>query len=441
MFKPAFFDFYLQNFDLALFCLFVSYFTTYIVIRKLIYSIYDPMFFFFLLSGAGYSVVLLLWLKGEIGDFYWFSFLTTQFLFFAFWHISAGSNKQIKKEVTFHIDRVSKVFYYLSVLLFVVCQLLAYKVTGIPLFMDSRLDAFSGGGGVGILDRFIFVSGIVSYTFAFFRVIKSTRVNIYAKVVDWFVLAFMLLTKVLSGSKAGVLDLVFFGALTLIYLRGAGGDLSLEKKINKYFIFLLLIGIPVGIFIYAVQASTGNSDSVTDGGFISFLGKFLFRFVNTGDIFYLSWVNNYIDHISSENGFTALFADFLGSSRLLDRSELPMHLGFAVFLEHTSTPNTIGPNARFNVFGLHYFGFFGAMVFSICCGGVCGFIRGRLRNLLPKNTSSLMLYVVLAYSATFIEQDPNSMFMKYLWNVILYYSSVFSLSYLIAFVAESKPKR
>ncbi|MGE6133690.1 oligosaccharide repeat unit polymerase [Aeromonas salmonicida] len=434
MFKTDFLFFYIENIQLALGCLFASLLITYLIIRKLIYSVFDPMFFFFLLSGSGYSVVLLLYFKDKISGFYFFSFLLTQFLFFLSWYLSASFINDRNDKSAIKIDSTSILFYYVSLVLFISCQLLVYKLIGIPLLMDSRLDAFSGGGGIGTLDRIIFVSGIVSYAFAFFRMSMKIKRNIIEKLVDLLVIVFMLLSKSLSGSKAGVLDLVFFAALTIIFLRSTVSDLSVEKRINKIFLLAILISLPMGMLTYIIQMSNSSEDA---GDILSLLAKFMFRFVNTGDIYYLSWVNDYISRVSSENGMVALFSDFLGSTRLIDRTQLPEHLGFAVFLEHTTTPNTIGPNARFNVFSMHYFGLIGSILFAIICGMVCGFIRGRLRYIFPKSTSSLMLYVVLAYSATFIEQDPNSMFLKYVWNIILYYSTVYLLCYLLS--AAAKP--
>ncbi|AYO21203.1 glycosyltransferase [Vibrio owensii] len=149
-------------------------------------------------------------------------------------------------------------------------------------------------------------------------------------------------------------------------------------------------------------------------------------------IFYLAWVDDYLRYIPNKDGFFALFSDVLGASRLVPREDLPQNLGFSVMLAHTTTDNTIGPNARFNVFGLHYFGVAGLFVYSLVLGIIVGLLRNKLRYKLPFTLSGLMLYTLFAYIALYVEQDFNSMAMKYFLNFAVFCILIFPFTYLIS---------
>src|SRR5690606_7714883 len=58
--------------------------------------------------------------------------------------------------------------YYFFCFITIFCHLLTYKLRGIPLFMDSRLEAFIGGTGIGIFSRIMDVSILCSILCYFF---------------------------------------------------------------------------------------------------------------------------------------------------------------------------------------------------------------------------------------------------------------------------------
>jgi hypothetical protein len=426
MFKTDFTIFYFANIELAVLCLFISFLFFGVLIYRQIYSVFDPAFFFFLLSASGYSVVFLLWMKDEISSYYFYNFLVSQILFYLGWNFFKprwGNLSQVDSFIK--IDLFSVVLFWVSLIFFFVIQLFVYKLQGLPIFMASRLDAFSAGGGIGTLDRFLFVSSIFCFTFSIFRILHTKKL----RVIDISVVVFFLFTKLVSGSKLGVLDGVFLIGLVSIFVSRWSYFRNKEKRINKFLIFCIVFSFPAALIVTYIQQNVSSEESL---GFLVLLLKLLLRFVNTGDIFYLSWVDNYVGRIPNDQAFFALFADSLGSLRLVPRSELPQHLGFAVMLEHTKTDNTIGPNARFNVFGLHYFGILGLYLYSLLLGCIVGFFRNKLLCLLPKNTTSLMLYVLLSYIVLFVEQDFNSMALKYLFNCFIFFILVFPLVYLIS---------
>ncbi|MEY0099048.1 O-antigen polymerase [Providencia stuartii] len=417
MFKLDFINFYYDNIVIGVICLLISFLVTYLLIRKQIYSIFEPMFFFSILGASAYSVVLLLWIKDEISNYYFIGFIITQLAFFGGWRLIKP--KKLKEQGILYIDAYAIILYYLSSFIFVITQLIVYKMMGLPMFMDSRLNAFAGGGGVGVLDRFIYVSSIIAFTFSSYRLLFIKNYSTLAKYFDILIFLFFCFTKLVSGSKLGILDCVFIIGLLLVYSRRIIGINIIEKKIKKKLYVLIIISIPLSFITIYIQSLTNQNTDI--------FSSLLLRFVNTGDIYYLSWVKNYINNIPNNDGGLALFSDFIRTFRLLPKEELPQHLGLSVFLFHTTTDNIIGPNARVNVFGLHYFGLIGALVYSFILGVILGLIRNKLLIKSPLRMSYMIFFVLLAYSATYIEQDFNSMFLKYILNIIIYYS-IFGLS-------------
>ncbi|WP_432462975.1 hypothetical protein [Agarivorans sp. QJM3NY_33] len=424
MFKTDFAIFYAVNFESAIICLVISYLLFGLLVYRQIYSVFDPAFFFFILSASGYSVVMLLWHKEKISDYYFFCFMISQVLFYLGWNIfSPRWKKQINRKI--RIDSFSIVLYYISSTLFILLQSYVYKIMGFPIFMDSRLDAFSSGGGIGILDRIIFVSSIFSFSFAAFRLVYLKGWRFF----DVIILIFFMFTKIVSGSKLSVLEAVFLIGLILMFHSRSVMNKSIEVRVQGKLYFFVLLSIPIALVVTYIQQSSMSEQPLGVGILI---GKLLLRFVNTGDIFYLAWVDDYLRYIPDRAGFFALFSDSLGAARLVPRSDLPQHLGFSVMLAHTSTENTIGPNARFNVFGLHYFGVLGLFIYSLILGVLVGYLRNRVRYRLPFTTSSLMLYTLLAYIALYIEQDFSSMALKYFLNLAIFSFLLFPFVYLVS---------
>lgn len=65
-----------------------------------------------------------------------------------------------------------------------------------------------------------------------------------------------------------------------------------------------------------------------------------------------------------------------------------------------------GPNARHNVFGLIYYGFFGSIFFSYCLGVVLSFIRNKLPYILRANFFGGAIFTYLMCRGASIDTDP-----------------------------------
>lgn len=423
MSKPEFVLFYLENISVGIWLLCACLFVVFIFIRKHIYSFFDPMFFVLLMNISSHSVVLFLYYFDKISFHYFLVFMCTQILFYFGWIINKPiKNRVIENDFTF--DKFSKYLYFLATFLFITSQMSVYLVKGIPLFMEHRLDTFKGGGGFGIFGRVIFVTSTVSYCIAIFRLIYLKQKK-SIMVFDCFVVLFFISSQVLSGSKIGILFAVFNTFIVMFFSRKLVVPREKEKIFSRFMLYLALIAIPFGVFTVLIQ----NGE---DFDFGVGLTTVALRFINTGDIFYLAWVNNTVSAFSGSifDGFLSIFSDFLGALRLYPRNELPGHLGLDIMWYVNGTDSFDGPNLRHNVFGVFHFGFYGAMFYSFFLGFFVGFIRNVLYFKVPSNIVGLTFYAVMIQIALYIPQDFSSLAMSYLFSTFLVFPFLLLLSFI-----------
>lgn len=427
MSKFEFYELFIENIYIGSLILFLCIFVTLTFMRKHIYSIFDPMFFFMLLAASGYSVVFFLYHFNMISSYYFYSFLSTQIAFFFGWKLFKPITLNQVIELDFKYSAFADVLYVFSFIVFLFSQILVYYIKGIPLFATSRLETFSDGGGFGFFNRLIVVTSIVSLCICVFRLIYINR-NGFWIFFDFFVLIFFVLTQVFSGSKSGLLIIIFVAYLTMLFSQKFNFIRFKEKVAKRYFIVIVCIAIPVAFITIYIQ-NILIYDSV-DFGFI--FSGFLMRFLNTGDIYYMAWPYDFLSHIMTPSDpILALFKDILGATRIFNKDELPIHIGLKIFNEMYSNEALSGPNARHNVFGLFYFGPVISIVYSFILGLIVGFIRNFLFFKVRNDIVGLTVFVFCAYVSCFIEQDFSGMAVMYFFSFFLIYPLLILISSLI----------
>lgn len=427
------FDFYLLFTDHIFLCvsiLFVCNFFTLLLIRKHIYSIYDPMFFFTILGASSYSVVFITYYFGKISEFYVISFLLTQISFFVGWLLIKPINAiKIK---SFDINKSGLWFYIIASITHIASQLIVYYVKGIPLLSVSRLEIFTGGGGFGVFNRLIIITSVLSLSIAIFRVLYDYDRSFIGRLFDNLNILLFIIFSVLSGSKSGLLTFIFIYGLTVFFSKQFYLNRFKEDKFERLVIFIIMLSTPVALMTIYIQ----NVGVYNDVDIKFIISGLMMRFVNTGDIFFMAWGDNYINSVVKGNdALLALFKDILSATRIFDSSELPEHLGLTIFKTMYNTDVQSGPNARHNVFGLLYFGFFGAPFYSFMLGLLVGIMRNSFYRISKGSYFWMAFYVSTAYFACFIEQDFTSMAMMYIFSLLLIYPLVYLLAYILSKVS------
>lgn len=431
--KLEFAQLYEQYLSVGLSFTIITVLVVFFILRKQIYSLFDPINLLIITGGSGYSVVFFLYYMDAIDDYYFLSFIATQTAFF----IGMVSNRKIplKKiyQTTHHplpkYSGLITVIYPLSVLLFISCQLIVYKISGIPLLMSSRLEIFSGGGGFGMVNRVIQVTQMIAIAVAFYRLLFIRNTFLY-KLFDISVIIFGILVAVLSGSKAAILFLIFSLSYVAIFSHRFNVSLVVFRRINRLSFFLLMLGFCGGIITIVYQ--TGNSDLKQA---ISVLAM---RFINTGDIYYMSYPNGQIENMEQGNFFLALFKDFFGAFRIVGWDKLPVNLGLQIFWSYYNTDMVSGPNPRHNVFGLFYLGPVLSVFYSFIVGYIISYIRNKVLIKATPDFMGLILYVLLASNTIYMEQDMTYA-LGQLISITMVYLPLYVISRFMAF-ASPKPR-
>jgi oligosaccharide repeat unit polymerase len=307
--------------------------------------------------------------------------------------------------------------------LFVCFQIYSYKLVGIPLFSEgSRLGLY--GGGSGIVKRILDVTQPVLIYFLidrFFRLKKNVLIRIY----DIFILIFLIMSLFLSGSKSNFLNIVFIMFFYKFYNYKIYNNKKISKKINKY---MLVIFSAAFISALIIIILTYNVDSI----FFAFR-SLLIRIVKYGDVFIFTYPVDVLESLDFGNWFLKIFKDFLGMFRLIPWDELPASIGLKIYQYIYNTNVIRGPNARHNIFGLVYFGFFGSVIYSFVIGYIISFVRNKIYFILKKNQISGIIYMLLVQIVIGFNTDI-SLQLSQLNSILIVFIPVILVSYFIVVV-------
>ena len=402
------------------------------IFRTQVKSILDPYFLAVISSVFCFVVVFLLYFTGNIPFYLILSYSLTQLGFvlglytFSVKKLSFNDNAKI---IIPNNKGNSLIAFYFFSFIYLVSQCVIYKLKGIPLFMESRLETFASGGGTGVLGRISDVSSIFSL-YAFFLVIKIDKFRI-SEIPKYLVLGLIFVTFFLSGSKSAFLIVFTVFWCYIIFAKINGGNYQtyfklLKDNIKMIIAFSLLVVCFI-IYIQSANVDTNVATNVEDK--LNPVLALLLRFVHSGDIYWYAYPNDVYLKIPSSQWFAALFNDTLGLLRIMEWKDLPEAIGITFKNIHHPSDIPQGPNGRHNVFGLIYYGFFGSIIFSYCLGVVLSFLRNKLPYLLRNDVFGGGVFTYLMSKSAAIDSDPM-LTITYFNNIVF----IFPILYLLYLV-------
>jgi len=372
-----------------------------VLFKKMYISILDPFIYSLVFSCFGFSVVWFLYFTDSITIRYLLSYLFTQIAFWlGLFSFKTLTKKQIIKDrktiVIEHETLILQILFFTTSIIYIGLQLLSYVVIGIPLLLGSHIDIYSNSGGWGIIGHFIEVLKPISIFLLIYYLFKKNS-SYFIFIYKYTFLALVLLFFALSASKGEFMSigLIFFCFLLLNAPKYKDYFLNL-KKIE---IRLILAGLVFVFFTIIIQSRLVDDDS-------SSLGVFLFRLVAAGDTYYFSYPNANIETLNSSKPFLALFGNIFSTLRIIPHEDQPVILGVQLFRLFGETDLTAGPNARHNVFGYVYFGFYGSIAFSYLIGVTFSFLRNKLFFNFKKNVIGQIIFMLLYLQLVSLETDP-----------------------------------
>ena len=398
----VFYLLFIDNFWFNLCIVFVTIMIYLLIFKKNIYSIFDPLFFYILLSSAGNSVVFILFLSGDIPHYYLYQFLLTEasFIlgFFCFKPINLKKIHTANNFLSLRITKRIKLLYFISAVLYILSHLVIYIFKGIPLFMPSRLEAYIGG--YGFMFSIQTTTQVVVLSILSYKLLLKLRY----KLLDYIMIFLFVVFSILSGSRAVFLNIVFILFYVAYFLSIKMSYPQIMKKLNR---------ISVKFFILAVFTTSVVL------WFVKHENPFLtiaWRVIMTGDVYMMAYVNNNIEMI--EGDFLTLVLPYKVVNMLgLDHVK---NLGNQLIEIIYQAGLNIGPNARHNILGYVSFGYWGSLIFSFFIGILVGFLRNKLIKLLKLNLESLTIFVLILSPALSLPTDFAYGFFKYISELIVF---------------------
>lgn len=308
----------------------------YFVYRKYFISILDPFVFASFFSGLAVTVPFFLYSINEISFKLFLSFLFTQIFFFIGFRMFPPikmdnfRHRQTRNSDSQEIRFIKWLFIVIGITN-IVFQLVSYRLFGIPLYAESRLNIYGESGGISNLLKRILD---VTYPFHIFLTIYflySKNKSLFFKLYTNLSVILILIFSIFTGSKSAFMT---FGIAFFVYSLYAikWGDWSIFLLIKK---FLLKFTIVVFLIAILVIYLTEDSDNP-----LVFL---LFRLGQSGDVYYMAYPNEIIDKIPSTNWFIGLFASPLSLLGIISRSEIPQPMGYFIMQYHYPEVEFKGP--------------------------------------------------------------------------------------------------
>lgn len=391
-----------------------------IIYRKYYISIIDPSFLEVINSMFGFSVVLLLWFTDNMSLYYFSNYLTSQIAFWAgFIYISKrGSSLSDSMIKVTDEKNMLKCIFFISLIFYIATTILGYIVLGIPILAESRLDITANAqNGMGVLSRFSYLSIICIYCTLHFRLLKSRDRII--KIMQIATILFFCVTSILTGSKSAFLKLAFVYFCFVILNREY--DKKLYKSLKNTQLYFMCLGVLAAFFIIVIT---------TEGNIWSSISVFLLRLIGNGDVYWLGYPNGVVEDIPYKNPFVVLFQSFLGFFRIVPHADFPEPIGYTLSSFFYDKTSLTGANARHNIFGYVYFGFYGSIVFSFILGWIIGYIRNLFVNM-KKYSVTFKIIVLLLYISVFsLECDPT-LYLSYLTDILVTLPIILILSIIL----------
>jgi len=407
----------------------VTIFVYYFIFKRYIYNIIDPFVFFFIATFSFSAAdIIFLYELGYIKLYYLVQFFLTQVLFVLGYYmfkpyqkIYSNIPKKVLTKDMLSFEKI-KILFYITSSIYILSRLLVYKISGIPLLMDSRFEAFSGGGGIGIFSRLIDVVSFVA-TFILFLNIFYKKIRFLHTFTMLLLLLLFTAFNIFTGSKMAILTMIYIGFYA--YLSGNIIPLLNQKigrKIKKYLYLGIILAFFGAIMILVIQYNTQEQGKDLLNLEVKkevYLGVFT-RFIMNGDIYIMAYPNNTIEKMVKPDPFTILLSSIFYSIRLMSREDKIPELGQQLYYYHNPKSDLLmGPTTHFDIFSYFNYGYFGSLIFSFLSGLFLSFVINKSLQLFKKNLFYLTIYSLIAYTILYFPLNPIIGIGK-LFNILIF---------------------
>lgn len=360
----------------------------YIILRKKIHSIIDPIFLSFVFASFANSVPIFLYVLNQISYEKIQFFVISETVFWIGFSLFAKNKIDMcdstRKTMTF---RDTYRFFLFSIYGIVILQLLCYLIGGIPLFSESRFSS-KQIPIVALMERVMIFPKYVCWVFVYYLILNK-YIHYKKKIVAYITILILILFSALSGSKGFILSAINgFFIYQYIYI-------GKSPKIKWKYLLIVILSPLLVIPIYYRAENAGDSFMLL-----------IYRFVAAGDVYWMGFGNDVIDHINNTAlWFERVFSFILGPLGLIS-SNAKIPIGTLILNE--INPGTVGliegPNSRLPIFSWVCFGYEG-VIFSFLCGVLFAIIAYRKLCSIPHGIIGVSLIGLMYMNAISIVTD------------------------------------
>jgi hypothetical protein len=366
-----------------------------VLIRRWAVGIFDPLLLLLFANALGWAIVWFMYLRDDIATRYVASFTAAQLALYVGMEVGHRFRPRIgPPDPAPRKDPLPAFTLWISAAVHVSSTLATWVIAGVPLFRESRLGAFQGSGGFGILERLSDASALIALFSAIYLLLRQRgrwrTLPIYGFLL-WF-----LVSIGLSGSKGALLG---FGqyVLSIVFVFG-----SLRERSDHFWGGRMgkVMLVAATLFAMGVLATQQESDLGTTALAL------VYRIVSYGDVYIFAYPDATIESLKGGNALVGMFGGFLSTFRLFPQELLQTNIGYQLTgIVFPDLDLLVGPNPQHPVFGYHYFGAFG-FVFSFVLGVVTmaahsAFYFRRHRTFVTGLLAFLVYFALIGISADF----------------------------------------
>ena len=379
-------------------------------------NILDPLVQFIVFNSFSISLVLYLFINGEVSNnsltyfmlsnvFFWLGYGTIH-------HYYGGIRTDDLNKLVSILSRNQTVnTLSLMGVLLVSSMCLLFALRGVPLLQSNPSDAkvllFIGGFGPVRYLLLNFPKILIGASSFFLILHYSVHIKAHSIGVKTLIYISLGVTTILllisSGSKAALLNTLASLSLILFYIKGIK-DLKKLKIIKLVIITVLVLAVVYATLVASLTASNSNSNE-TEGAWLHLVT----RFIASGDTFFFYYKYNLSERFHNI-GLVPLISFLLtpiGTIFRLTQPDFP--LGSYLLHYGTGYPlGSFGPNAQLPVVTNAYLGELGVFWYPGLIGAIVAFLRvGLVRYLSALGSLGVILYLYTFASAFGLYIDIN----------------------------------
>lgn len=413
-------EFYYQFFNrdkvFMFYILIINLLTIFLIFKKDIFSLFDPLNILLLNMGSCISLIFYLRFKQLIDNKIFYQILFINFSFIVFlklflFKIKIIKSKKVKNKNFFFL------FYKIHLCCFFLVLIIYIFFVGLSS-LDNKLTAFQSIGILAYFSKIIFPGQIV---------ITLVKRNIYKNKskLDYIILLIVFFLFFISGGKTAVITYyLYFSYLYYVFYKGNVNFNFLKNKKKEKIILILSFFSIVTLFKYYDK----------NLNFVELLDRIYFRIISTGDIYYMIYPNNNFNKLEGIPLMDYYLYSFIRPvlKKILDYVQ-PI-LGIEIMRKIFNTNVIGGPNSRADVILQMNLGYFGAL-FSI----LNSFIIAKIRKLIFLNFLILYIISIIFINIEYVILDFQY-FAFYIFALFLVLGSIYVLTLIIYNILKFKEK-